>query len=133
MLVRIAALAISAVRIITLPHLNSFGTARDPTAPLEVRSQVIIHVSLDRPSSERSNSSCESSVVFAILSVIFAYFSPDVTYPLASALAASVGFAIAGGRAPIRPAFNALRSHRRTVAGQVIRSGIRQIGIRHDE
>jgi hypothetical protein len=44
-----------------------------------------------------------------ILSVIFAYFSPEVTFPLAPALAASVGFIILVGRAPIRLASKALR------------------------
>jgi hypothetical protein len=41
--------------------------------------------------------------------VIFAYFSPDVTYPLASALAAVVGFLILVGRAPLRYAAKGFR------------------------
>jgi hypothetical protein len=51
----------------------------------------------------------KSRVVMEILSVIFAYFAPEVTFPLASALAASVGFIILVGRAPIRLASRAVR------------------------
>lgn len=42
--------------------------------------------------------------------MIFAYFTPDVTFPLASALAAVVGFFVLVGRAPLRYVRKALRS-----------------------
>jgi hypothetical protein len=44
-----------------------------------------------------------------ILSVIVAYFSPEGTFPLAPASAASVGFTILVGFAPLRLASKALR------------------------
>jgi hypothetical protein len=44
-----------------------------------------------------------------IFGVIFAYFSPEITFPLASALGACVGFIFLVGRAPFRVAAKALR------------------------
>jgi hypothetical protein len=41
--------------------------------------------------------------------MIFAYFSPEVTLPLATALAACVGFILLVGRAPLRVAAKAFR------------------------
>jgi hypothetical protein len=41
--------------------------------------------------------------------VIFAYFAPELTLPLASALAATVGFIMLVGRAPLRIAARGLR------------------------
>ncbi len=41
--------------------------------------------------------------------MIFGYFSPEVTFPLASVLAASIGFIVLVGRAPIRAAKTAFR------------------------
>ena len=41
--------------------------------------------------------------------MILAYFSPDVTLPVASALAAASGFLMLIGRAPLRLGARALR------------------------
>jgi hypothetical protein len=42
--------------------------------------------------------------------VIFAYFTPELTFPLASALAAAVGFIMLVGRAPYRLITRTVRS-----------------------
>jgi hypothetical protein len=42
--------------------------------------------------------------------MIFAYFSPEVALPVASALAAAVGFLMMVGRAPFRFAARGIRS-----------------------
>jgi hypothetical protein len=41
--------------------------------------------------------------------VVFAYFTPDVTFPIASALAAVVGFVVLVGGAPLRYVAKAFR------------------------
>jgi hypothetical protein len=41
--------------------------------------------------------------------VIFAYFAPEVAFPLASAIAATLGFIILVGRAPLRLAARGIR------------------------
>ncbi len=39
----------------------------------------------------------------------FAYFAPELTFPLASALVATIGFILLVGRAPLRIASRGLR------------------------
>jgi hypothetical protein len=90
------------------------GRGSSPFGEFEVQRRLITDVSLDRARLSRLNSSGARSankswLAMEILSVIFAYFSPEVTFPLAPALAASVGFIILVGRAPIRLASKALR------------------------
>jgi hypothetical protein len=53
--------------------------------------------------------------------MVFAYFTPDVTFPLASALAAVVGFFVLVGRAPLRYAGKVFRC----LAAPLRRAGVR--------
>lgn len=42
-------------------------------------------------------------------SVLFAYFTPDVAFPIASVVAAALGFIMLVGRAPVRLAMKGCR------------------------